>query len=307
MKLYTIQDKSKLKSVSNLKFDLEKDIQVLFENNLEELFNLEFVKSEFSIKNFRIDTLGYDKENKSFVIIEYKKDRNFSVIDQGYTYMSLMLNNKSDFILEYNENCGGILKREDIDWTQSKVIFVSPHFTEYQKHSINFKDVPFELWEVKKYENDTIGMVQHKTTSDESISTISNDKSNVVNQVSREVKVYTEDDHLNLPKISETTKEVYKNLKEKILNMGGEVNITPKKSYIGYKRKTNFFDVLIQRNDLWCWINMKKGELDDPKNLCRDITTIGHYGNGDYDIRINEDTDLDYVMFLINQSYKKQD
>jgi predicted transport protein len=217
-----------------------------------------------------------------------------------------MLNNKSDFILEYNENCGGVLKRDDIDWTQSKVIFVSPHFTEYQKHSINFKDVPFELWEVKKYENDMIGLVQHKTTSDESISTISDDKSNVVNQVSREVKVYTEDDHLNLPKISETTKEVYQDLKERILNMGGEVNITPKKSYIGYKRKTNFFDVLIQRNDLWCWINMKKGELDDPKNLCRDITTIGHYGNGDYDIRINENTDLDYVMFLINQSYKKQ-
>jgi predicted transport protein len=306
MKLYSIQDKSKLKPVSNIKFDLEKEIQVLFEKNLEELFNLQFVKSEFSIKNFRIDTLGYDSENKSFVIIEYKKDRNFSVIDQGYTYMSLMLNNKSDFILEYNENCGGVLKRDDIDWTQSKVIFVSPHFTEYQKHSINFKDVPFQLWEVKKYENDMIGLVQHKTTSDESISTISDDKSNVVNQVSREVKVYTEDDHLNLPKISETTKEVYQDLKERILNMGGEVNITPKKSYIGYKRKTNFFDVLIQRNDLWCWINMKKGELDDPKNLCRDITTIGHYGNGDYDIRINENTDLDYVMFLINQSYKKQ-
>lgn len=306
MKLYSIQDKTRLKPVSNIKFDLEREIQVLFENNLEELFNLQFVKSELTIKNFRIDTLGFDNENKSFVIIEYKKDRNFSVIDQGYTYMSLMLNNKSDFILEYNENCGGVLKRDDIDWTQSKVIFVSPHFTEYQKHSINFKDVPFELWEVKKYENNMIGLVQHKTTSDESISTISDDKSNVVNQVSREVKVYTEDDHLNLPKISETTKEVYQNLKERILNMGGDVNIVPKKSYIGYKRKTNFFDVLIQRNDLWCWINMKKGELDDPKNLCRDITTIGHYGNGDYDIRINENTDLDYVMFLINQSYKKQ-
>lgn len=306
MKLYSIQDKKILKPVSNIKFDLEKEIQVLFEKNLEELFNLQFVKSEFSIKSFRIDTLGYDIENKSFVIIEYKKDRNFSVIDQGYTYMSLMLNNKSDFILEYNENCGGILKRDDIDWTQSKVIFVSPHFTEYQKHSINFKDVPFELWEVKKYENNMIGLVQHKTTSDESISTISDDKSNVVNQVSREVKVFTEEDHLHQPKISDTIKQVYQDLKERILNMGGDVNITPKKSYIGYKRKTNFFDVLIQKNDLWCWINMKKGELDDPKNLCRDITNIGHYGNGDYDIRINENTDLDYVMFLINQSYKKQ-
>jgi predicted transport protein len=306
MKLHSIQDKSKLKPVSDIKFDLEKDIQVLFENNLEELFNLQFVKSEFPIKNFRIDTLGYDNENKSFVIVEYKRDRNFSVIDQGYTYMSLMLNNKSDFILEYNENCGGVLKRDDIDWTQSKVIFVSPHFTEYQKHSINFKDVPFELWEVKKYENNMIGLVQHKTTSDESISTISDDKSNVVNQVSKEVKVYTEDDHLNQPKTSDTTKEVYQNLKERILNLCSDVNIVPKKSYIGYKRKTNFLDVLILKNELWCWINMKKGELDDPKNLCRDITSIGHYGNGDYDLRINENTDLDYVMFLINQSYKKQ-
>ena len=306
MKLYSIQDKSKLKPVSNIKFDLEKDIQVLFENNLEELFNLQFIKSEFTIKNFRVDTLGYDNENKSFVIIEYKKDRNFSVIDQGYTYMSLMLNNKSDFILEYNENCGGVLKRDDIDWTQSKVIFVSPHFTEYQKHSINFKDVPFELWEVKKYENSMIGLVQHKTTSDESISTISDDNTNVVNQVSKEVKIYNEDDHLNQPKTSETIKEVYQNLKERILNIGVDVIIVPKKVYIGCKRKTNFFDVKIEKNDLWCWINLKKGELDDPKNLCRDITSIGHYGNGDYDLRINENTDLDYIMFLINQSYKKQ-
>ena len=46
MKLYSIQDKSKLKPVSNIKFDLEKEIQVLFEKNLEELFNLQFVKSE---------------------------------------------------------------------------------------------------------------------------------------------------------------------------------------------------------------------------------------------------------------------
>jgi predicted transport protein len=307
MKLYTIQDKSKLKSISNLKFDLEKDIQVLFENNLEELFNLEFVKSEFSIKNFRIDTLGYDKENKSFVIIEYKKDRNFSVIDQGYTYMSLMLNNKSDFILEYNENCGGVLKRDDIDWTQSKVIFVSPHFTEYQKHSINFKDVPFELWEVKKYENNTIGLVQHKTTSDESISTISDDKTNVVNQVSREVKVYTEDYHFKKNiKREEKVIDLYNELKERILNLG-EVEIIPRKEYIGFRKKRPFCDVIFYTDHLRIQINLKKGMLDDPKNLTKDMSSVGHFGNGDYEIRLSPNDELDYVMFLINQSYKKQD
>ena len=62
------------------------------------------MKSEFTLHNFRIDTLAFDEESKSFVIIEYKKDKSFSVVDQGYAYLSLMLNNKADFILEYNES-----------------------------------------------------------------------------------------------------------------------------------------------------------------------------------------------------------
>jgi predicted transport protein len=307
MKLYSISNQ-KVKSLSSKEFKLEKDIQFLVENNLEELFNLQFVKSELTIKNFRIDTLGFDRENKSFVIIEYKRGSNYSVIDQGYTYMSLLLNNKSDFILEYNELSGETLKRDDIDWTQSKVIFISPQFTEYQKYSINFRDVPFELWEINRYDNNLIGLIQHKSTSNESISSsIVGGDDNIIKSVSKEVKPYKEEDHTNQSHVSEPIKQIYQNIRERILNIGGDINIVPRKVYIGFKRKTNFFDVLIGKNELWCWINMKKGELDDPKGLCRDITSIGHYGNGDFDLKINENTDLDYVMFLINQSYKKQD
>jgi hypothetical protein len=71
-----------------------------------------------------------------------------------------MLNNKADFILEYNESQNQSLKRTDIDWTQSKVIFVSPLFTTYQREAINFKDLPIELWEVKKFENNTFSFEQ---------------------------------------------------------------------------------------------------------------------------------------------------
>ena len=52
-----------------------------------------------------------------------------------------MLNNKSDFILEYNENHKHSLKRTHVDWSQSRIIFVSPSFSNYQKQSINFKDI----------------------------------------------------------------------------------------------------------------------------------------------------------------------
>jgi predicted transport protein len=305
MKLYTTKG-DKLVNVTSQQFKLEKEIQTLVETNLDELFGLEFVRTEFPVKTFRIDTLGYDKENKSFVIIEYKKERNFSVIDQGYTYLSLMLNNKSDFILEYNENCKDNLKRDDVDWSQSRVIFISPNFTEYQKNSVNFKDVPFELWEIKKYDNGLIGFLEHKTSSDVSISTIKTEVESVVGSVTKEITVYSEDYHFNKnTKRKDVVIELYKSLREKILELG-DVEIIPRKSYISFKRKTNVVDVDLQKENLWLWINLKRGELDDPKNVTRDVSSIGHYGNGDYDLKVNDKTDLNYVMFLINQSYKKQ-
>jgi predicted transport protein len=306
MKLFTLSDK-KLNGISTVPFKLEKEIQDIVENNLKELFDLQFVKSEFKIRNFRVDTLGYDEENRSFVVIEYKKDKNYSVIDQGYTYMSLMLNNKSDFILEYNENCDKNLKRDDVDWSQSRVIFISPHFTEYQKHSINFKDVPFEIWEIKRYDNGLIGLTEHKTTSEESVSTITTIENPMVEKVSREVKVYTEEYHFTKNKLrDERVIELYNNLKERILNLG-EVDIVPRSEYIGFRRKKPFTDIIFYTNHLKVMVNLKQGELDDPKQISRDMSRPGHWGNGDYEIKVDYDTDLDYIMFLINQSYKKQD
>jgi len=64
---------------------------------------LKLVKSQFAIENFRIDSLAFDEETKAFVVIEYKKGENFSVIDQGYTYLSLVLNNKAECVLAYQE------------------------------------------------------------------------------------------------------------------------------------------------------------------------------------------------------------
>lgn len=303
MKLYNLQNK-KVKAISINPFRLEKEIQDIVENNLIELFSLELVKSEVTIKNFRIDSLAFDTENKSFVIIEYKRDKNYSVIDQGYTYLSLMLNNKSDFILEYNENCKGSLKRTDVDWTQSRVIFISPQFSEYQTNSINFKDVPFELWEIKRFENGLFIFDQHKPTSSESIINISGDPDNMVSKVTKEVKVFTEEIHYN--NTIDAVKETYFKIRERIMNLG-DIEIVPRSQYVGFKRKSNIVDINVQKKNLWLWINLPKGILDDPKGITRDVSTIGHYGNGDYDLKVTPESDLDYIMFLINQSYKNQE
>lgn len=71
---------NKLKSIERSPFQKEIEIQNLVEKNVETLFGIELVSSEFKIGEFRIDTLCFDKETNSFVIIEYKNEGNSSNI-----------------------------------------------------------------------------------------------------------------------------------------------------------------------------------------------------------------------------------
>lgn len=294
--------KQQLDYIKEKPFKLEKEIQDLSEQNLNTVFGLDFVKSEFALNNFRIDTLAFDKEANAFVIIEYKRDKNFSVIDQGYAYLSLMLNNKADFILEFNENLDKTLKRNDVDWSQSRVLFVSPAFTNYQREAINFKDLPIELWEVKRFENETVSFDQiQKTGAEESIKTISK-TDNAIDNVAKEIKVYSEQEHLE--NVTEEIKELYEKLKSAILNFDN-IEVKPKKKYIAFVSGRNVIDIHPQRKALKMWLNMNIGELDDPKNLMRDVSTTGHWGNGDYELQINSDDDLEYILSLVKQSIKK--
>ena len=303
MSIYLINKGLELVKERNFKY--EKEIQQLVENNIILLLNLKFIKSEFSLNNFRIDTLAFDVEAKSFVIIEFKRDKNFSVVDQGYAYLSLMLNNKADFILEYNESQDGILKRNDVDWSQSKVIFISPNFTNYQKEAINFKDLPIELWEIKQFENNTILFEQvQKANAIESIKTISKSSDATVETVNKEIKVFTETDHLQKGEFG--TRELYEMLKERLVNLDDNVSIQPKKQTIGFKVDNNIFcDVVILSKTLKIYINLKSGDLLDEKKLARDVSNVGHWGNGSYEIKMSDAEEFEYILSILKQSLKK--
>jgi predicted transport protein len=81
MPLFSIKNE-KLERVKEVPFKSErKDIQRITESSLKEVFDFELVKSELELGNLRINTLAFDNENKSFIIIEYKIDQSFSVID----------------------------------------------------------------------------------------------------------------------------------------------------------------------------------------------------------------------------------
>jgi hypothetical protein len=222
-------DKSKILPIKSVPFTKEKDIQVITENNIEAIFGLQFVSTEFTIGKFRIDTVALDSETNSFILIEYKKSQNYSVIDQGYAYLSLMLNRKADFVLRYNEVFGGSENKQFFDWSQSRVIFVSPSFTDFQIQAIDFKDLPIELWEVKAYENNLVRYdpIKSQVASQASISTVSK-PNKTVNSVNKEIQVFTED--YLLENSSQDIIDAYYSIKEMVYVINNDVEEKIKKT-----------------------------------------------------------------------------
>lgn len=313
MKLF-IENKTILNEVEQTSFKLEKDIQSLVEKNTENVFNLKFIKSELSVGKYRIDTLCFDEENNSFVIIEYKKGSSYSVIDQGYTYLQLLLNNKSEFLLVLSQYFNRVLKIEDIDWSQSKIVFISPSFNSYQKDSVNFKGLPFELWEIKRYSNGIVVLNQHHSNSKESIETLNPNNNSTISQVNKEVKVVDENFHTS--KSSQLLVDKWEGLKEEVSKLDN-VEVIPKNNYISLMLNGKTLCYLIFRKNTIS-LEISRGnvnpdgsksknyfDIDDPKKISKESSWEWKSGTKGtiYKIPIDKNTDLEYLLFLIKQKY----
>lgn len=311
MDVYKVSNKNKLESVNSVSFQNEKEIQSLIEKNLEFLFDLTFIKSEVVCEQFRFDTLCWDNENSSFIIIEYKNTKSFSVIDQGYSYLSVMLNNKSDFVLEYNENMDKNIKREDVDWTQSRVIFISSKFNEYQKNSVNFKDVPFELWEIEKFSNQTIGLQQIVSSSKESIKSLENKSNSIVKIVSDEIIKY--DEETIITKYDNNSLNIYEKLKRELLELN-DISIKVTKNYVCFvKNKKGFLYVnprkdyleldFIYRIDFQGNVESKKipFKFNDPD---KKFSFHSNKYKETFKHKLNNKSDISYLMFCLKQKYQ---
>lgn len=285
--------------------DLERDLQEKIEESLGSLFGLEFVESEFQVSNLRIDTLALDEESNSFVIIEYKRDSSFSVVDQGFAYLSTMLNNKADFILRYNENNEDDLERAKVDWSQSRLIFLASSFTKHQQRATNFKDLPIELWEFQKYEDDLFSFNKLKSHGAQaSIENIAGDQA--VQEVSREIEQYSVEGHFN--ENWNKSKKLFEELRERIIKLDDRLEENPVKVYIGYKiDHENLVNIVPRKSKLRIRIPRTKPEdVNDPEdNVSLRTNTIENFNQNMSELDVKQEEDIDYAIMIIRQVYKE--
>lgn len=102
------------------------------------------------------------------------------------------------------------------------------------------------------------------------------------------------------------TKTLFEVLDRRIQNLSPDVKREFKKLYVAYKLDTNFVDIVFQKQRLRLSMNMKFSEVIDPDGICRDITGLGRWGNGDVEVYMEHASDVDQIMEIVKQSYRLQ-
>ena len=300
MPLFKIHNKI-VKKIIIKDLDLEKNLQSLFETNLEELLNITFLAHEYSTSfGGRIDTLGIDK-NGSPVIIEYKKSQTDNVINQALSYLRWLLDHKSDFDILCRNNKINI----DIDWDSPRVICIAENYNKFDLDTADILPINIELLRYRIYDNDIL-YLEPDNYQKIKIPMSGIIRKNKGQKERREVlqKTFSVKDHIG--QANKETSSLFSTLREKITSLDEKIIEEPKTKYIAYKTSTNFVDVVILRSSLKIFLNIKSGQLDDPHGLARDLTKpkpIGHWGNGDYEVKLEKESDLEKTFNLIKQSY----
>jgi uncharacterized protein with ParB-like and HNH nuclease domain/predicted transport protein len=110
------------------------------------------------------------------------------------------------------------------------------------------------------------------------------------------------------PQLAEGTpmRVIFDELRREILALDPGITEEVLKLYIAYKAETNFVDVVPQTHRLRLALNMPFNEISDPHGMCKDVTNVGRWGNGDVEVGLSSLDDLPYVIGLIRQSLERQ-
>lgn len=102
------------------------------------------------------------------------------------------------------------------------------------------------------------------------------------------------------------TRELFDAFRAEVLALDECVREVILKLYIAFKAETNFVDVIPQSKRLLLILNMDFPDVDDPRKLCRDVTGMGRWGNGNTEILFEKVEDLPYILGLVRQSLEQQ-
>jgi predicted transport protein len=278
---------------------LEKELQTLVENNLEEVLGIHFLQSEYPTTfGGRIDTLGIDK-NGSPVIIEYKRSSNDSVINQALSYLKWVLDHKAEFERLVESKLQNT--KIEIDWNSPRVICIAESYNKFDLDTVDILPLNIELLKYRIY--DGLLLIDAEGYQKVNISTSGIFKK--ANKTEKSVSIQKEYVIDDLFKQNwKETRDIFEQLREHILTIDKNISEKLTKHYIAYKIENNFCEIVPQARGLWIHIDMPIEKINKNQLTIEDVSTVGHWATGDAKFYIQKKEEIPPVIDLINQSYR---
>lgn len=305
LKLFRIEG-DKAEELEGGPVGLERRLQKVFEANLEELLGVRFLASEYSTTNGgRIDTLGIDETFRP-VIIEYKRDRNQNVINQGLFYLDWLMDHREAFSWLVLQKIGKDTA-EAVEWSAPRLICIANDFTKYDEHAINQMNHNIELIRYKSFDERLLVLELLTTvTSQKSARTSAQPSDSAIIEVVPENGAELTPVEKSFRDASPEVIELFNDLRDYILEIGEDVTETELKTYTAYRRLKNFATVNInpRHRNLFIQLRLNPTEVGTEPGFTEDVSQKGTWGTGDLRVTVSDHGSLERAKPLILKSYE---
>lgn len=278
---------------------LERHLQRTIESNMETLFGVTFLESEYSTgptHRGRIDSIGLD-ETGSPVIFEYKRSRDENVINQGLFYLDWLLDHQAEFTLLVMDRIGADAAKR-IDWTNPRLVCVAGDFTRYDEHAVRQNNHNIELVRYRDFGGELLALELLTSVSTTMSVPTRSAQSRSASGVEPRVTDY-------LAKASEELRNLYADLDARLMAFGDDIQKTTRADYFAYKRLKNFACVEVHPRSraLLVYLKVNPESIELESSFSRDVRSIGHFGTGDLEVRITNSADLTKAEQYLRMSY----
>ena len=303
------REKQNLTLIKPKKFSNEKELQTLIETNLDEMFSCRFIATEFStgpVHGGRIDSLALSEENHP-VIIEYKVVESSQLVNQSLYYLSWINDHRGDFAIAVQKAFPN--KDIEIDWSNIRVLCIAPEYKKYDLHAVKMMGSNIELWQYRYYGNGALffeevykkSVVISSTTDDYSNKNPVQVEAGKKAAITRATGVYSLEQHFT--KIEKHKRSIATGLQDFILGLDEAVEESPKKLYIAYKISQNFVCMEIHKSKILLYLKIDPTSIKNIPDNCRDVSNIGHFGTGNFEVVVKSESDIDMAKEFINIAF----
>ncbi|RQR51442.1 DUF91 domain-containing protein [Burkholderia sp. Bp9126] len=284
---------------------LEKQLQGLIEANMPAFLGVRFLASEYATGKThkgRIDSLGLD-ENGCPVIVEYKRQSNENVINQGLFYLDWLLDHQAEFRWLVMEKLGKDVA-EQIEWAGTRLLCIAADFTRYDQHAVQQIPRNIELIRYKLFGDDLLLLELVNAQSVPDATAVKSAPADMTAEPENQKpggKDRSLDEQLALAPTE--IRDLYAQTTSYLTALGDDVHEKRLKLYTAFRRLKNFACVIAYPNRLLVTVKLDPVSVTLEDGFSRDISEIGHWGTGDVELTLRTQADLERAKPLLERSY----